>query len=84
MATVELRQAYHWHCEECGSENFALPQKAELTDEQREAAYRHFNQLDQWAELPEQWRNFQLVHIPETVQCSQCKATFETIDEQID
>lgn len=81
MRTVELKAAFHWHCEDCGLENFALPRKAELHDDEREAAYRRFNDLDEWAELPEGWREFELVMVPERVTC-QCGATFGTLDEE--
>lgn len=79
---VELRTAYHWHCENCAQENFALPQKAELTDSDRESAFRNFMQLDDWAELPEGWEHFELVHIPAKVVCSACGTEFETMDER--
>lgn len=83
MKTVELKTAYHWHCEECAYENFEMPQKAELNDESREDAFRHFHQLDAWAELPERWDQFEMVCIPDIVICNDCKAEFSTIDESL-
>ncbi len=63
MKRVELRTAYHWFCESCGADNFTLPQKAELTDEDAELAYRRFNECDPWMELPSDWRQFEMVHL---------------------
>ncbi len=80
MKTVELQTAFHWYCEECSYENFALPQKAELNDEAREAAFRQFHQLDEWAELPEQWAQFEIVCVPDIVICNDCKTEFNTVD----
>lgn len=82
MRIVELKTAYHWHCDECAAENFALPQKAELTQEEREEAFREVHQLEEWAELPEGWENFELVHIPKVVTCTDCGAEFLTMDER--
>lgn len=82
MRTVELRTAYHWFCEECSRENFALPQKAEMTEEEREEAFRRFHDLDGFAELPEDWRQFEMVMVPETVTCAECGTEFNAIDER--
>ena len=82
MQTVELQVAYHWHCERCGESNFALPQKAELTPEEREGSYRLYHDLDAWQALPEDWADFELVEIPETVRCEACGTEFATIDER--
>ena len=79
--TVELKSAFHWHCDECGEENFALPQKAELTDEDAEYAYRRFHDLEDWCDLPEGWRQFEMVNIPDKVTCSNCGETFLTVNE---
>lgn len=72
MNTVELQQAFHWHCDACGASNFSLPWKAELTDEAAEEAYRKFHMLDDWQELPDGWRDFEIVTIPRQVKCNQC------------
>lgn len=79
---VELSTAFCWHCEECGHLNFALPQKAELTDEDAEMTYRRMHDLEDFAELPEGWRGFEFVEIPTTVRCIVCKEEFETQDEE--
>ncbi len=79
---VELRTAYHWWCETCGVENFSLPQKAELTDEQAEYAYRQLHGMDDYDELPDRWREFEIVCIPDDVECRDCHTTFATIDER--
>ncbi len=80
--TVELKTAYHWHCEECGVENFALPRKAELTDDEAEEAYRLYHYLDSYSPLPDDWRQFEIVEIPDVVECDQCYAKFATKDER--
>lgn len=84
MQTVELRTAYHWFCETCGSTNFSLPQSVEMTDEAREAAYRSIENIPEFvpvSEFPEFWNCFELVCIPEKVTCSQCGESFATVDE---
>lgn len=81
--TVELKTAYHWNCEECGADNFTLPQKAEFADDdEREECYRHFNEIDSFGSLPDDWRDFEMVHIPSQVTCKECGAVFTTIDER--
>ncbi len=82
MIRVELKLAYHWHCENCGDVNFTLPQKAELTDDEAEMCYRQEHELDAWSELPANWRDFEMVQIPSVVTCSECGSKFETEDEQ--
>jgi len=79
--TVELKTAFHWHCDECSQENFALPQKVELTDEDADRAYRWHHGLDDWCDLPEGWRQFEIVSIPDKVRCSNCDEVFLTMDE---
>lgn len=75
---VELLHAFAWLCEECGSENFIRAAAVEMTDDAREAAYRHYNRLDQWAELPNNWREFSVVDFPTIVNCVACKSEFGT------
>ena len=80
---VELKTAYHWYCEQCGADNFALPMKAELTPEMREKTYREMHNLkEEWIPLPEGWDNFQMVQIPFFVRCSSCGMEFSTKDER--
>lgn len=81
MNRVELRTAFHWHCDDCGADNFALPRKAELTDEDAESAYRKHHMLDKWEELPADWRDFEMVQIPSRVHCSHCGSMFDTENE---
>ena len=83
MRRVELKTAYHWNCDECGADNFALPVKAELTDEKREEVFREIHQLQEWDTLPPDWQYFELVQIPNVVACSSCRTQFSTIDERI-
>lgn len=80
MRVVELRLAYHWICDDCGADNFVLPRDARLTEDERENAYRRFNDLEPWEELPEDWQQFVLCQIPKQVHCS-CGSTFRATDE---
>ena len=80
---VELRTAYHWWCETCGVENFSLPQKAELTDEQAEYAYRQLHGMDDYDELPDRWRAVEIVCVPNDVECMECHTVFDTNDESV-
>jgi hypothetical protein len=82
MQKVELKTAYFWWCEECGEVNFALPKKAELTEDGKEEAYREYHGLSPWDELPDGWQDFELVMIPETVHCQKCGREFATYDER--
>lgn len=84
LPTVELKTAYQWFCEECGESNFEMSQKAELTEESREEAYRDFHEMDEWEVLPEGWEQFELVMIPDIVECNRCKSKFQTKDERTD
>jgi rubredoxin len=82
MKIVELKTAYHWNCDACGADNFDVPQKAELTEEDREQAYREIHELGEWEDLPENWREFELVTLPDQVTCEQCGETYFTRDER--
>ena len=82
MPRVTLRTAYCWWCETCGRENFSRAILAELNDADREAAYRMYNQLDDYVELPDDWRDFQLVMQPQLVTCPHCATTFTTQDDR--
>ena len=53
-----------------------------MTDEQAEATYRKFHDLEPFAELPEDWRQFEAYCIPETVQCDECGSWFCAKDEE--
>lgn len=84
MRTVELQTAYHWHCDECGEICFSLPWNAEFGPGEREEAYRKFHELDDWQPLPDGWEQFEMVTIPEIVECWNCKTRFTTVDERIE
>lgn len=79
---VELKTAYHWHCAACSAVNFALPEKVEMTDADREAAYREFHGLGAWESLPSGWEDFEVVCIPPYVKCNGCRGLFATRDER--
>lgn len=74
---AQLQTAYWWHCPNCDAVNFAIPTKPELTDEDAEYAYRRFNELNDWCELPADWRDFELLTAPDSVSCAKCSRTFE-------
>ena len=83
MPQAELKTAYCWHCEDCAHTNFAMPIKGEFVDDKdREEYFRFFHDLDPWQDLPENWRDFELVNIPGSVICQMCGSVFETVDER--
>ncbi len=84
MRSVELQTAYHWHCDDCGAENFAMPVKAEFGPGEREEAYRQYHEMEEFEELPDHWQDFEMVMLPHTVTCSQCATEFRAIDERND
>lgn len=77
---AELLTAFCWYCDECGALNFCEPQRAELNEEQREEAYRHFHSMEPYAELPEGWQDFDLVESPESVECDECGTDFDVVN----
>ena len=79
---ARLLTAYVWDCEECGSENFERAITAEIVDEDREAIFRQFHQMDPWEPLPEGWRDFQLVTRPDSVTCCKCGTEFDAEDDR--
>lgn len=81
MKTVELKTAYHWNCEECGADNFSVGMKAEFGPGEREESFREFHDMASYEELPENWEKFEMVCIPETVTCKECKAKFSAVNE---
>ncbi len=81
VTRAELKTAYHWHCEHCSAENFALPAKTELTEYEREMAFRQHYEMSHWEALPDDWQLFELVWIPDEVTCEECGATFPTFHD---
>ena len=82
MKAVELKTAYHWHCDTCSEENFSLPEKLELTDDKAEEMFRYFNNLGPYADLPDDWRDFEVVKMSDTVTCKNCGEKFLTTGEE--
>lgn len=78
MRSVEVETAFTWWCDDCGKQNFGLPTRAELTNEEKAEAYRHLHDLEHWEALPEGWSDFELVTLPRSVQCEQCKTRYKT------
>ena len=81
MDTVELQTCYWWYCNNCATKNYCDPIAPEFIDNEQEDAYRVINGLEDWQELPEGWENFEMICIPETVICTQCKTEFLTSEE---
>lgn len=80
---ARLLTAYVWDCDSCGAENFERSQVAEFVDdEDRAEVFRKLNGLDEWAELPEGWREFQLVTRPDTVTCGECGMKFDATEDR--
>lgn len=78
---VELKEAFWWFCDNCAAENYARAKQAELNDSDAEEAYRRFHMLEEWAELPEDWRSFKMLEQPKFVECPVCGERFETESE---
>lgn len=81
MRRVELQLAHSWHCDECSELNFCVPEIPELTDEDREEVFRKLNNVEDYEELPDDWDQFDVLGIPETVTCSKCGSTFEAYED---
>jgi len=81
MDQVEMKLAFAWYYEECSELNFCLPQKAELTKDEREDAFRQEHLLDEFSELPDHWDCSEYMCIPEQVACNNCGTEFEAVDE---
>lgn len=79
---ARLFSAYSWDCDNCGAENFERAVTADLTDDEREEAFRHFHDLEPWTPLPEGWREFELVTSPTVVTCRSCGMEFEAEDDR--
>lgn len=85
LKRVELHQAVHWYCDECGTSNFEVLTISELTEEERADAYRHFHDLEDWQDLPDDWMDFELVSTPLYVTCSKCQTKFRSdVDGEIE
>lgn len=84
MKTATLKTAYYWDCDECGHRNFALPISAEVSDDLLEQCYRDFFDMEEWQELPDSWRQFEMVKIPAEVTCQTCCETFAAYDDRDD
>ena len=82
MRKAELQSAYRWTCDECGQVNYEDGIKAEFTLASKEEAYRQYHELEDYAELPDGWRDFEMVTIPEEVTCRSCGEWFTTEDER--
>lgn len=81
MKPVELKTAYHWNCEECGADNFAVAIKEEFGPGEREEAFRDYHGLASYEVLPDNWEHFEMVSIPEKVKCKGCQSEFATVHE---
>ncbi|TWU67281.1 hypothetical protein V7x_28550 [Crateriforma conspicua] len=78
MQSVELRTAFSWHCPSCRAANFVQPDVADLSDDDAEAAFRRFNDLEPWQPLPSDWQEFEIVTMPPRVTCCRCHREFIT------
>ena len=74
--SVDIRPAFHFFCEECAAENFFLPRAVEIPPDELEEVYRAEKELDPWESLPDDWNDFEIVEIPELIQCGECDAVF--------
>lgn len=78
---VVLQTAFFFSCPKCHNDNFVAAVEAELTDEEREEAFRDYYDLESWQELPDNWKDFGLVWQPEHVQCLNCGEGYVTCEE---
>lgn len=69
--SVELHPAYVWDCNECGTENFERAIVPDMSPDDLEAL-RHDHGLQPW-----DLGNFQMM--PDTVDCSECGASYRTV-----
>lgn len=81
MTVVELKIAFHWHCESCGHENFSLPLRREFTEDEARQFYRQTRGLEDYEPLPDGWDQFQVSMIPTLVTCQSCCNQFEATEE---
>ena len=80
MQEVELHAAWSWDCDNCGRENFCRGMTIEFpTIEEQEAAFRFHRNLYPGDPLPSDWRDFECLTFPETVECEFCEAEYEAI-----
>lgn len=85
LRQVNLKVGYWFTCEDCDQDNFIIPEPITLADvgfDGREEAYRHLNGLDDWAELPVDWDQFEVSSMPTTVKCSECGSEFKAADSR--
>lgn len=67
---VELRPAYAWDCEDCGTENFTRGMVPEFSPDDLEEL------RDEHGIQP--WETGAFVAMPEAVKCNACGAVFST------
>lgn len=82
MTSVRLMQAYYWQCEDCGQDNYDRGVLAEFGPGEKEQAFREFHDLGPEEPLPENWDQFQLVTIPDEVECGSCHRRWTTVDDR--
>ncbi len=82
MDSVPMCAVVGWHCPVCRSTNLVVLEPELLSDEGCEEAYRQHHELEEWAELPEGWRDsFDVSVLPERVTCRKCRGQFVTRHE---
>jgi hypothetical protein len=82
--TVELHAAFHWICDECGRDNYFVPLRIDLTDQETEDVIRELHELENWEELPDEQEPIDAYRIPEWVTCRECKSRYEPVPPDIE
>lgn len=78
MATVEMRPAYQWTCEECGHEQFVEAIIEEMSEEDRLERLKQIGTVDEFADaIPEDIEG-DFVSYPDKVMCWLCNTEYDT------
>ena len=84
MSHVELHQAWHWTCDECGRNNFARSVTADLSGLTEDEIRNYALQLGiidvHETEIPEG----SFVTVPNTVTCEHCGEQYQTQRSDVD
>lgn len=78
MATVEMRPAYQWTCDECGHEQFEAGIIEEMSMEERLEHLKKLGVVEEFAEeIPEDVEG-EFMYFAEEVTCAECGSVYET------
>lgn len=75
---VELRPAYQWTCDSCGSDNFESCVVAEFSDEDRIEQAKRMGVIEEWEENVPDMLDGEFVTYPDNVKCKSCSTEYAT------